>query len=91
MFERGYTDKSDAAVPAATFMVLMEYRPRRILKWTLRQAILRMVAILREQPAGLDLTREGQVHLHQDAAFGPSRIEAVQYIQPPPPVVELPE
>ncbi len=138
MFERGYTERPDAAVPAATFMMLMEaclgvfrlinarpaelYRPRRVLEWTPGQAILRMDAILREHPAGgdlldfvptmpaglaerdaslrgaiastliagLELTREGQVHLHQDAAFGPIRVEAVQHI-PRPPVVELPE
>ena len=41
--------------------------------------------------AGLELAREGRVQLHQDAAFTPIRVEAVQRVQPPPPVVEPPE
>ena len=71
MFERGYYEKPDTAVPAATTMMLMEacldlfrlmesrpiqmYQPRRILEWTPNQAIFRMDAILREQVTSGDL------------------------------------
>ena len=136
MFERGYYETPGAAVPAATFMMLMEaclgvfrlasarpadlYRPRRILEWTPSQAILRMDAILGEHStggdlldfvptmpggvgdrnaslrvaiastliAGLELTREGRVHLHQDAAFSPIRIEATPLVETPSALVQ---
>ena len=39
--------------------------------------------------AGLELARDGRAQLHQDAAFAPIRVEAVQRTQPPP--VEPPE
>ena len=71
MFERGHYERRDIAVPAATYMMLMEaclsvfrlasarpadvYQPRRILEWTPNQAIFRMDAILREHPQGSDL------------------------------------
>ena len=61
MFERGHYEKPDAAVPAATYMMLMEaclglfrlmearpaetYQPRRVLEWTPTQAFFRMNAI----------------------------------------------
>ena len=38
--------------------------------------------------AGLELTREGRVHLHQDAAFGPIRIEAAPCVHSPSPLLE---
>ena len=136
MFERGYTEKPGAAVPAATFMMLMQaslgvfrlasarpaelYRPRRVVEWTPSQAILRMDAILREHPtggdlldfvptmpggvadrqaslrgaiastliAGLELTREGRVHLHQDTTFGPIQVEAAPHPRSSSPLIE---
>ena len=38
--------------------------------------------------AGLELTREGQVHLHQSAAFGPIRVEAAPCLRLSSPLVE---
>ncbi len=139
MFERGYYEKPDIAVPAATYMMLLEaclglfhlmearpvqmYQPRRILEWTPNQAIFRMDAILREHVtggelldfvptmpaglstrnesirgaiastliAGLELARDGRVHLHQDAAFAPITVEAAPRVRSPPPLVEKPK
>ena len=71
MFERGYRERLEAAVPAATYMMLLEaclgvfrlanarpaevYQPRRIVEWTPHQAMNRMEAMLDEHPQGGDL------------------------------------
>ena len=71
MFERGYHERPETAVPAATFMMLMEaclgvfrlassrpaelYQPRRVVDWTPSQAIYRMDTIVRAHPHGGDL------------------------------------
>ena len=71
IFERGYHEQPEAAVPAATTMMLLEacvgvlqlastrpaavYQPRRIVEWTPHQAANRMEAILYEHELGGDL------------------------------------
>ena len=71
MFERGYHERPEAAVPAATYVMLLEacldmlrlasarpaevYQPRRVVQWTPHQAMSRMEAILAEHPHGGDL------------------------------------
>ncbi len=46
------------------------------------------VAIASTLIAGLELSREGRVHLHQDAAFAPIKVEAAQPDSAPLPAVE---
>ena len=71
VFERGYHEQPEAAVPTATTMMLLEacvdvlqlararpaavYQPRRIVEWTPHQAANRMEAILYECRLGGDL------------------------------------
>ena len=71
VFERGYHERPEAAVPAATSLMLLEaclgvfrlatarpaavYQPRRFVEWTPHQAVNRMEAILHEHLVGGDL------------------------------------
>ena len=52
-----------------------------------RQASLRG-AMASTLIAGLELTREGRVHLHQDAAFTPIRVEAAPHPRSSSPLIE---
>lgn len=40
--------------------------------------------------AGLELSREGRVHLRQEAAFAPIRVEAAQEVRSASPLLEAP-
>ena len=71
MFERGYCEGPESAVPAATYVMLLEaglgvlrlasarpadvYQPRRVVQWTPHQAINRIEAFLEQHPQGGDL------------------------------------